>query len=89
MTDEQLLTALRSAGIFGVEDRKIGPYRRFADNILKAQSPEPVTCLRCGFVTHVKDGETPAETTHKAYLQRTAHWMNLTGATTIREGGGS
>ncbi len=48
-----------------------------------APAPEPVTCLRCGFVTHVRDGETPAETTHKAYMQRTAH-LRLGGSS---EGG--
>jgi hypothetical protein len=37
LTDERIQQAAREAGIFGIEDRKIGPFRRFAAALIKAQ----------------------------------------------------
>ena len=32
--------------------------------------PEGVTCLRCGFVTYIAEGESPGQTTHRMQLKR-------------------
>lgn len=35
-----------------------------------AGEPEGVTCLRCGFVTYIQEGESPGHTTHRMQMER-------------------
>lgn len=36
----------------------------------QAAEPEGITCLRCGFVTYIADGESPGATTHRMQMKR-------------------